>query len=177
MSEQNQQGQGDSTQQQNQQPSADYETWLAGQPAEVKQLAEAHVSGLKSALASEREQRKQLAGQLREATGKLEQDSEAAKSLQEIAGKLELAERRAVFFEEASRPEIGCANARAAFLLAQAGDLFKKDGSVDWKAVKEAAPELFGKRTTNVNAGVGVQSAAPGGKSMNDFIRRSAGVG
>ena len=71
-----------------QQTPASFETWLAGQPEDVKRLASEHTTGLKSALASEREQRKQLATQLRDATGKLEKGSDAARTLEEISGKL-----------------------------------------------------------------------------------------
>lgn len=165
------------------QSAGDFESWLAGQPDEVKRLAEAHIashaSGLKSALASERQQRKELAAQLREATGKLEKGSEAARTLEEISGRLDVAERRAAFYEAASRPEVGCTNARAAFLVAQAEGLFRKSGEVDWPALKEAAPELFGRRgvSGSVNAGAGTQGAPPASRGMNEFIRRASGVG
>lgn len=85
---QQEQGQQQTQQEGGQQTPASFEAWLAGQPEDVKRLAGEHTTGLKSALASEREQRKQLATQLRDATGKLEKGSDAARTLEEISGKL-----------------------------------------------------------------------------------------
>ena len=73
---QQEQGQQQTQQEGGQQTPASFEAWLAGQPEDVKRLA------------SEREQRKQLATQLRDATGKLEKGSDAARTLEEISGKL-----------------------------------------------------------------------------------------
>jgi len=156
----------------------DFDAWLGNQPANVKTAYERKTTGLHSALSTEREQRKELAKQLRDATGKAEQGSELAKRLEEISGRAEQAERRAAFYEEAGKPEIGCANPKAAFLVASADDLFTKSGEPDWKAIKAAAPELFAaKRTPPGNAGNGQGSHIPAHGGMNQAIREAAGRG
>ena len=153
---------------------ASFDAFLTAQPEPVRALVESHTSGLKTALASEREQRKELARQLRDATAAAEKGSALAKTLEEISGRAEAAEKRAVFFETATQPGIGCSNPKAAFLVAQAEGLFKRDGSPDWAALQNVAPELF-RKAGQANAGAGVGTPPPARASMNDFIRRSAG--
>lgn len=150
-----------------------FDTWLGAQPEPIRQLASQHTAGLKSALEAERAQRKELAKQLKETLGKAEQGSEAAKALGELTAKYEQAERRAAFYEDAGRPEIGCSNPKAAFLIANADDLFTRSGEPDWKAIRAAAPELFARRG-GADAGAGT-TAPPKGTDMNTFIRRAAG--
>jgi hypothetical protein len=152
-----------------------FESWLGSQDETVKGLIDGHIKGLKSALESERAQRSDLARQLRDVTAKAEKGSELEKALMEVSTQLEAAERRAAFYEEAGRPEIGCLNPKAAFALAQAEDLFDKRGRVDWEALKANAPELFRPRVPQGNAGLGTSGPPPAHKSMNDFIRRAAG--
>lgn len=155
-----------------------FDTWLGSQDETVRGLLDGHTQGLKSALESERDQRKTLAKQIKDMTGKLDASSDAAKQLSEISGKLEQTERRAAFFEDAAKPEIGCSNPRAAFLVASAEGLFHKSGEPNWQAIKAEAPELFaGRKTAAGNAGTGTNSppAAVGG--MNEFIRTAAGRG
>jgi hypothetical protein len=151
-----------------------FDSWIATQPDNIKSLYTAHTSGLKTALESEREQRKTFAKQLREATAQVEQGSALQKALQEMTATAEQAQRRATFAEEATRPDVGCSNVRAAYLVAQADDLFTKTGDPDWKAIKAAAPELFARKTAQANAGSGTQ-APPRTNNVNDFIRRAAG--
>ena len=152
-----------------------FESWFGSQDETVKGLIDAHIKGLKSALESERAQRSDLARQLRDVTAKAEKGSELEKALMEVSTQLEAAERRAAFYEEAGRPEIGCLNPKAAFALAQAEDLYDKRGRVDWEALKASAPELFRPRVPQGNAGLGTSGPPPAHKSMNDFIRRAAG--
>jgi hypothetical protein len=163
-------------------PPFEYETWLDTQPAHIQQGVEAHTSGLKSALDSERSARKDLTKQLRELTSKADKGSDAEKQLTEMTSRLEVAEQRAHFFEEAGRPEIGCSNPRVAFQVAAAEGLFTKRGDPDWPAIKAAAPELFNRdpsrtRTPPGNAGAGAGQPPPTAQSMNDWIRRAAGRG
>jgi len=153
-----------------------FDGWIAEQPDNVKTLVAQHTTGLKSALEAERTERKNQAKQLRDALAKAEKGSETEKALQEITGRAEQAERRAAFFEEAVRADVGCTNARAAFLVATAENLFTRTGDPDWKRIKDAAPELFGRKLPSANAGNGTQTPPKNG-GMNDFIRRSAGRG
>lgn len=157
-------------------PPATFDEFLAGQPETVRALADNYAGGLKSALAAEREERKTMSKQLREATAKAEQGSATAKMLEEISGKLEATERRAAFFEAASVPAVGCVNPKAAYLVASAEGLFKKSGEPDWAALQAAIPELF-RRPGQANAGAGTGSPPPAKATMNDFIRKAAGRG
>jgi small-conductance mechanosensitive channel len=151
-----------------------FDGWLAGQTEPVKALLTQHTSGLKSALDAERNERKAQAKQLRDALAKAEKGSETERALQDITERVAQAERRASFFEEASRPDVGCTNVRAAYLVATAESLFTKAGDPDWKRIKDEAPELFQRKQSIANAGNGTQ-APPKTGGMNDFIRRSSG--
>lgn len=154
----------------------DFDAWLGEQPEQVRKGYEGHTAKLQSALASEREQRKEVARQLKELTGKAEKGSEAEKTLGEMSSKLELAEQRAAFFEESNKPEIGCTNPKAAFLVAKAEGLFTKRGDPDWPAIKAAAPELFASRKAPPgHAGSGNGSQPPPTGGMNAYIRAAAG--
>ncbi len=139
-----------------------------------RKVVDEHVTGLRTALQSERDEKKNLAAQLRDAQSKLEKGSDAERQLGELAEKAERATNRAVFVEEAIRPEVGCVNPKAAFLLAEADQLYKKSGEPDWEAIKKAAPELFRGTSTRGNAGNGTDNP-PDKISMNDFIRKAAG--
>jgi len=155
---------------------ATFDEWLQSQDETIRGLYEQHTAGLKSALQSERAGRAELAKQLREASKKAEGGSEMQKLLEENAGRLEEAEARAAFFEEAARPEIGCSNPRLAYLAAQDAQAIDKKGRVNWAALKEAAPELFGKKPVAAgNAGAGTQQPALEKGGMNAFIRAATG--
>lgn len=153
-----------------------FDAWIAQQPDPVKAAYTAHTSGLKSALDAERNERKTFAKQLRDATAAAEKGSAAEKALQEMTANVEQLQRRALFAEEATRPDVACVNVRAAYLVAQAEDLFDKSGAPDWKRIRDAAPELFARKMATANAGSGTQ-APPKMVSMNDFIRKAAGRG
>lgn len=151
-----------------------FDEWLKAQPEQVKAAYTAHVTGLQNTVKATREERDGLARQIKELSGKVEKGSETEKALSEISTKLEAAERKASFVEEAVKPEIGCSNPKAAFVIAEAQNLFTRAGAPDWAAIKAAAPELFQKSTARGNAGSGTQEP-PAKVSMNDFIRRSTG--
>ena len=167
--------QGETPEGQQQQAPLTWESWVEAQDESVKGLIDGHVKGLKSALDNERTQRSDLAKQLRDVTAKAEKGSELATALTQVSAQLEEAERRATFYADAGKPEIGCSNPRAAFVVAQADNLFDKRGNVDWAALKVAAPELFRPRVPNANAGVGTGTPPPAQRDMNQYIRRAAG--
>lgn len=148
--------------------------WLAAQTESVRALADAHTAGLRNALDAEREQRKDLARQLRDLAPKAEKGSDLERSIADLTAKHEAAERRAAFMESAGAAN--CTNPRAAYLVAVAEGHFKRDGSPDWAALAAMAPELF-RRATPTNAGAGTGTPPPGKASMNEFIRRAAGRG
>jgi autotransporter adhesin len=154
-----------------------WEAALAVLPEPVRALYEAHTTGLRNAVQATRQERDALSGRLTELTKALGKDTpeEAKRLLAEMAGELEATNRRAAFYEEAGRPEIGCANARVAFQVAQAEGLFDKRGSVNWAALKAAAPELFRVRVPAGNAGQGTGQTVPTSRDMNAFIRAASG--
>lgn len=153
-----------------------FETWYTGLDEQGRGLVDGHVMGLKSALATERQNRADLSKQIKDLAAKAEKGSEAEKQLLDTFAKLEAAERRAAFAEDAIRPEIGCSNVKAAYALAVAEDLFDSKGRVDWTGLKSAAPELFRKPGPgSADGGAGVNHTPR--MDMNMIIRRAAGRG
>jgi len=180
-----QQGQGGTPgqqQQQNQQQQGQqggtpetFEVWLDTQDAKVKELYTKHTEGLRNTVKATRDERDNFASQLKGVAKDLEEGSKARKALDELTAKYEQSQRQAGFYEEAGKPEIGCTNPKAAFLVASADSLFDRKGNPDWAAIKAAAPELFGgQRPPPGNAGSGTQ-VPPTSRGMNEFIRRAAG--
>lgn len=172
------QQQGETPQQQKQeqeQAPANFEKWLAEQPEPIRKLYQEHTQGLRGALDSEREQRKGLERQLRDAASKLEQGSDARKTLDEVTAKLEEQTKRADFY--AAAKDAGVNNLKLAWTAAKQDNLYKRNGDVDLTALKEAYPELFHteeRKPPPGNAGAGTQKQ-PSGSTMNDLIRRAAG--
>jgi len=155
-------------------------TWdaaLATLPESVRALYESHTTGLRNTVTATRSERDALAGRLADLTKALGKDTpeEARRLLAEMTSELEVTNRRAAFYEEAGKPEIGCSNPKAAFLVATADELFDRRGNVNWQGLKEAAPELFRVRAPQGNAGTGTGNPPPVTHSMNDFIRAAAG--
>lgn len=157
---------------------ASWEEVLTTLPENLRALYDRHIAGLKNTVQATRQERDALAARLREIQSALGKDPAEAKQLIErMTAELEEAERRAVFYEQAGRPEIGCVNPRLAYLVATADGLFDKKGSPDWDAIKAAAPELFRGSAAlgSVNGGAGTAVGRPPAASMNDFIRKAAG--
>ena len=165
-------------------PGADnvtFEAWLESQSDEVKSRFNEGTQGLRTALKSERDNAKTLSGQLKDLQGKVTEGSEAAKQIAELQKqlsekdqKLAESERREAFTTSAK--SAGCTNAKAAYAIAVSGDMFKKNGDPDWNAIKQEAPELFGKKNPNGNAGSGTNDDPDAGKGnyMDNLIRRQA---
>ena len=148
-----------------------FEAYLAKQPKEVQELYQKDVHGLKSALQTERDEKKTLSTQLKELSSKAEKGSELETRLTETVGKLETAERRAAFAESAIKPEIGCSNVKAAYALALADNLFDDRGNPKWEEIKKSAPELFRKpTTTDGGRGDGQVDTSPNA-AINNAIR------
>lgn len=159
-------------------PQLTWEQVLASLPEEHRSLYEAHTQGLRGALQSERQQHQDLARQLRDATAQLEAGSQARTQLEQMTTQLEAAQRRADFMEEAARPEIGCTNARLAWIAAQEVEAINSRGQINWDVLRQQFPELFKPKTpptANAGAGTGTPPNAHGG--MNAYIRTAAGRG
>lgn len=153
-----------------------FDSWYAGQGAEIKGLIDSHVTGLRSALESERTERKALNKQIAEIRGKAEKGSELEAQLGALHGQLETLNLKTAFYESAPGD---LANPRLAYLAAtEAGHLNAKTGAVDWPAMRTAFPELFQRRPAPPPANGG-QGQGQGGNTtvpnMNAFIRRAAG--
>lgn len=132
-----------------------------------KVFDEAYVKSLRQEAAQYRTQLKDLAA-------KAEKGSELEKQLQQLIVEKESSEKRAMFFE--SSLTANCVNPRAAYLVASAEGLFRKNGEPDWSALQAAVPELF-RRPGQANAGNGTGAPPPAKASMNEFIRKAAGRG
>ncbi len=153
-----------------------FETWYGKLDAQQRGLFDEHVSGLKTALATERQNRADLSKQIKDLAAKAEKGSELEKQLTDASQRLEVAERRAAFAEEASRPDVACSNVKAAYALAVAEQLFDRHGRPDWNALKITAPELFRKPTVgSADGGAGTNQGPK--LDMNTLIRRAAGRG
>ncbi len=118
-----------------------FDGWLGGLPDEQKSLVNGHIAGLKSALESEREQRRSFESQLREAAKKAEKGSEMEQRLSALADKAGQAERQAKFYEVASAA--GATNLKLAWIAAQEAKLIDGQGNVSTEALKAQFPELF----------------------------------
>ena len=157
-------------------PEADnvtFEAWLEGQSDEVKNRFEEGTKGLKTALTSERDNTKNLSKQLKDLQAKADKDSDLAKQLSEMQKKLTESERHTAFVDGASAA--GCNNVKAAYKLAKADpDLWKRDGSPDWDAIKAEAPEFFGKKNPEGKAGSGTNDNGGAGSKnyMDEMIRK-----
>ncbi|MFH1743994.1 MAG: hypothetical protein ABIH23_33730 [bacterium] len=155
---------------------ANFGEWLKAQPTDVQKLYNDEVAGLKSALSSERQQRKDNEAALRDAAAKVEKGSEAEKLLTEQADTLQGLELRAAFYDEAHTQ--GVTNLKLAWMAAQEADAFDRRGNVNWESLRTQFPELFAKTTMipSGDAGKGTKTTPAGdGKDMNTFIRTSAG--
>lgn len=148
-----------------------FDDWLKEQPEETQTLIGDHVKGLKSALESERDERKKLNDQLGELKKSVEKGSEAEQKLGEMQTKLASADRKIKFFESAGKN--GVKNAKAAFVLAEADGLIKDD-SIDFESLKKSYPEMFAEQEQpKGDAGDGTTNPPGDGKaSMDNWIRR-----
>ena len=152
-------------------------TWdsiLEGLPEEAKGAYEQHTQGLQSALRAERQQRQDLAKQLREASSQLEAGSKARQDLEALQAQFEDAQRRADFATEAGSHAVS--NVKLAYLAAQEFDLFDRRGNVQWDELRNQAPELFTQpQPARGNAGSGTSAPPSQAQDMNAHIRRMAG--
>ena len=155
--------------------SLEWKPWHDALPKEAQELVAEREKGLKSALDSERDARKTAETDLRAVAKKLEEGSEAQQEVLKLADQVAEGTTKADFYEEAHKA--GVSNLKLAYHIATTEDLFDKRGAVNFEKMKEAYPELFGKKQVpRGDAGEGT-GTAPGGKdiSMDAYIRRAAG--
>ena len=154
---------------------ATFEAWLETAPDDLKGLVTGHIESLRNTVQATRRERDELAQQVKKAAKGLEEGSAARQSLEQLSGQLEAAERRATFYEDAARPEIGCTNTRLAYLAAVEDGLIDARGRVNWEAMKTKYSELFRQVIPRGNAGNGAGATPPPTGGMNAYIRRAAG--
>ena len=155
-----------------------FEDWLGTLPEEqqktAKKLHSEHEKGLKTALESERESRKDVEGQLRDLAKKAEKGSELQEELNKMADTQASVEQQRDFYEEAHGK--GVTNLKLAYTVAVQDELIDKKGRVNWEAFKENYPELFRKdKVLETDAGDGSQNNGAPAKDMNTWIRGRAG--
>lgn len=158
-----------------------FDSWLAKQSEEtrkvVQPLYQERLTALENTVKATRKERDDFSRELRTTAGKLAADSDEKKLLLEKADNYDEANRRADFYEQAPANE--CRNAKAAYAIAKSQDLFTKSGLPDWKQIKMEAPELFGQPTNlkpRKTAGSGTDAAPTNAGSMNDWMRKRAGI-
>jgi hypothetical protein len=154
-----------------------WDAFLETLPPETRALYEQNISGLRNTVQATRSERDALKARVDALVAALDGKEPAAvkQQLTELQSELATANQRALFYEEAGRPEIGCRNPKLAFLVAQAESLFDRRGQPDWEAIRKTAPELFGSAMPRGNAGTGTGSPPPARQSINDYIRQQAG--
>jgi hypothetical protein len=150
----------------------EFAAWLQAQPAEARDVYDAHTRSLQSGLERERTQNKSLRQELKgiaaAADGVTKQDLDA------LSEKLTVADKRIDFYRLAQRE--GVPNVDLAWLAAVEVGAFDKHGVPDFSLLKAQYPELFPKRRpAAAQAGAGANGEAPATTDFNAFIRRSAG--
>lgn len=152
---------------------ASFDTWITGQPEEVRALVEDHTAGLRSALTSERGQRKDLERQLKDLSKRFEKGSEERTAVEKMQADLSAAQRQADFYAEAHKR--GVANLKLAWMAAKSE--FGGEEEIDWDKLKQEHPQLFAatRPAPAGNAGNGT-TQSPKPLDMNAMIRRAAGI-
>lgn len=188
MSEQQQQGQnegaqqgagaaadGTSAQQQGEAEKLTFDGWYKTLAADVQGMVDDHVDGLRSALNTERNERKGLEKRLKEIQKQADEGGDVKAQLQQLNDEMSVTAAKAAFFEAAHAADVK--NLRLAWLAANDADLVdKKTGAVDFAELRKVAPELFvTKVPPPANAGNGAQQSGVTKPGMNDFLRAATG--
>ena len=145
--------------------------FIKTQPDNVRAAFDEHTKGLKTALDSEREARKNFETQLKAQMATVE--GEGKKKLEALLAERDEANAAASFYEGAISE--GVNNPKLALIAAKSDGLIK-NGRTDWAALKKAYPELFAKTGTLPWPGEGSHNKTDlkPGDFMNDMIRGKA---
>ena len=158
---------------------ASFDVWLQQQDEGTRKLYEDHVSGLKTALKSERTEKGDLSRQLKDLAKKAEEGSALKAELYRLASTQEKTSRRADFLEAAVAAGVTDLKLAWKAVSADGDEFLDRKGQINFEALKAAHPGLFEKpRVPDVNAGRGLGGGNPNKSStaaMNDFIRKAAG--
>jgi len=147
-----------------------FEKWMEDQPEDVKTMFEEHVTGLKTALQSERDGRKDDLKKLRELEKQAETGSDLGRQLAEMTKSMKDMELRTKFIESAGVAGVKANLVKAAYLTANADGLVSED-KIDFEGLKTKYPDFFGSEP-QPRANAAEQNQANGGKlDMNDWVR------
>lgn len=153
-----------------------YETWANSQPEDIRTNLSKHfetqTTGLKTALDSERNAKKELENQIRALSAKAEKGSELETQLTTVADQLKAAETKADFFQSAAG--VGVKNLNLAWVAASNDKLFKANGQPDFDELKRRYPELFTQEQPRGTAGGGAGGTSTPNQAVNDGIRAFA---
>ncbi len=153
-----------------------FDTYYAGLDATTKGLIDSHVSGLKTALDSERKNGKTLAQQVKELAEKADEGSDSKAALEAMSAQLAEANRKAQFFDAAAAK--GVKNINLAYVAAKEEGLFDSNGACNFEALKGKFPELYSPAAGGGGGGdAGSGSSTTQSDDINAAIRRAAGRG
>lgn len=149
-----------------------FDTWISKQPETVRNSFDTHVDGLKSALKSERDERKTLEKQLRDLSKSAETGSEFKVQVDKLANDLQESDNKATFYSEAH--DAGVKNLKLAWVAAREFGAIDRYGKVDISKLRINAPEVFTTprlATPPANAGNGANQDGVTKPDMNSFMR------
>jgi hypothetical protein len=157
----------------------DAAAFLAAQPEEARKGLEAHIEttakGLKTALDSEREARKDLEKQLKTLQGKAEKGGELEQAIEKMRGELVITNKRNAFLASAPKD---LEYIKEALAVAEVNGLIADDGKVDWESFKKSYAGFFAKPVaapapqTNASA-----AGRDGGLSAAEIVSRKKANG
>lgn len=159
------------------------ESWFGALPEDAKTIAQKwhdeKVVGLKSALGSERDDRKtdrtSFQKQLTDAIAKASGEGKA--ELEKISASLSESGTRSDFYADAH--EAGAGDLRLAWAAVKEYELYDRKGNPDIEALKTKCPYLFQSAATTVlrprvSAGAGTRTLPDPQNDMNARIRKAA---
>lgn len=168
-------GKPDPGQVETQAPELTYENWMGQQTKEVQALVTGNVTGLKSALESERENRKGVESQLRTLAEQLEGDHKEA--IENMANQLDEVTLQNDFYEDAIAE--GVNNPKLAFVVVKEYKLIDRKGRVNFDKMRVDFPELFGikPKGSKGGAGAGLNQEPESAQTMDKLMRKAVGRG
>lgn len=156
----------------------DAAAFIAAQSEDARKGLEAHIEaaarGLKSALDSERDTRKELEKQLKALQGKADKGGELEAAITKMRDELALTNKRNAFLASAPKD---LEYVKEALAVAEVNGLIGDDGAIDWDAFKKSYAGFFA-RTTPVKPDTNATAAGrDGGLSEADLVSRKKSSG
>ena len=147
-----------------------FEGWYKALPADVQGLVDDHVDGLRSALNTERSERKSLEKRLKEIQKQADEGRRRQSQLQQLSDEMSAATARASFFEAAHTADVRTCAWPGWRPTMPASSTRKPEQWTSPNCAKWL--ELFaGKTLPPANAGAGARQTGVAKPGMNDFTR------